>query len=397
MNQPDTTPGTPLGTTPDTRPEAAPGGSAAPDIPASIFNIHKSDYKSTALFLGQPGGLLDSIHRPHPELFAMYKKMLSLRWDENEFDYASCNSEFKTCSRGMYDAMIYNLAYQWEADTVASKSIVPLLAPFITNSELWGATLAIGTNEYLHGLTYSEIVRNSFDNPDEVLGEILDITESFHRLQAMAKVFGQVHDVSHRYALGHASDDEAYNAVMAFYVALYCLERIQFISSFIVTFAFGEIGMFVPIAKAIQKICQDEFEVHQRLDRMVIQIELATPRGQQWLAQNRERVHAIVTEITQAELNWSEFLGSQDRELPGITVQKLQDSVIYNAQPVYEALGLPSPFRRIEANPLPFVEEWMNVNAIQAAPQEEAGRNSAYLIGNIVPRDKDKLYSTEGL
>ena len=101
-----------------------------PSIPESIFNIHKSDYKSTDLFLGQSGGLLDSINRPYPELFAMYKKMLSLRWDENEFDYVSCNSEFKTCSRGMYDAMIYNLAYQWEADTVASKSIVPILAPF---------------------------------------------------------------------------------------------------------------------------------------------------------------------------------------------------------------------------------------------------------------------------
>ncbi len=378
-------------------PSTTPQDTSAVNIPQNIFNVHKSDYKSTDLFLGQPGGLLDSINRPHPELFAMYKKMLSLRWDENEFDYASCNSEFKTCTRGMYDAMIYNLAYQWEADTVASKSIVPLLAPFITNSELWGATLAVGVNEYLHGLTYSEIVRGSFDNPDEVFNEILSITESFHRLEAMAQVFGQVHDVSHRWALGQASREEAYDAVMAFYVALYCLERIQFISSFIVTFAFGEIGMFVPIAKAVQKICQDEFEVHQRLDRMVIQIELSTARGQQWLQANRERVHGIVTEITQAELKWSEFLGSEDRELPGITVQKLQDSVLYNAQPVYEALGLQSPFKRIDSNPLPFVEEWMNVNAIQAAPQEEAGRNSAYLIGSIIPRDKAKVYSTEGL
>ena len=368
-----------------------------PSIPESIFNIHKSDYKSTDLFLGQPGGLLDSINRPYPELFAMYKKMLSLRWDENEFDYASCNSEFKTCSRGMYDAMIYNLAYQWEADTVASKSIVPILAPFITNSELWGVTLAIGANEYLHGLTYSEIVRNSFDNPDEVFNEILSITESFHRLEKMAQVFGEVYTVSHRYALGQASGEEAYAAVMAFYVALYCLERIQFISSFIVTFAFGEIGMFVPIAKAIQKICQDEFEVHQRLDQMVIRIELNTARGQAWLAQNREKAQAIVTEITQAELDWSQFLGSQDRELPGITVKKLQDSVIFNAQPVYETLGLGSPFPRVAANPLPFVEEWMNVNAIQAAPQEEAGRNSAYLIGSIIPRHTGRVYDTEGL
>lgn len=367
------------------------------NIPQSIFNIHKSDYKSTALFLGEQGGLLDSINRPYPELFAMYKKMLSLRWDENEFDYASCNPEFKSCSRSMYDAMIYNLAYQWEADTVASKSVVPILAPFITNSELWGATLAIGVNEYLHGLTYSEIVRNSFDNPDEVFREILSIAESFHRLEAMAQVFGEVYTISHRYALGQASADEAYDAVMLFYVALYCLERIQFISSFIVTFAFGEIGMFVPIAKAVQKICQDEFEVHQRLDRMVIQIELNTPKGKDWLQRNYDRVRQIITEITSAELTWSEFLGSENRELPGITVQKLQDSVIFNAQPVFDTFGIPSPFPPVESNPLPFVEEWMNVNAIQAAPQEEAGRNSAYLIGSIIPRGKDRIYSTDNL
>lgn len=49
------------------------------------------------------------------------------------------------------------------------------------------------------------------------------------------------------------------------------------------------------------------------------------------------------------------------------------------------------------ANPLPFVEEWMNVNAIQAAPQEEAGRNSAYLIGSIIPRHTGRVYDTDGL
>ena len=367
------------------------------ELPKEIFNTSKDDYKSRELFLGQSGGLIDSINRPYPEIHALYKKMLSLRWDENEFDYGSCRHEFVTCSPGMYQAMIYNLAYQWEADTVASKSIVPLLAPFITNSELWGATLAIGVNEFLHSLTYSEIVRNSFDNPNEVLDEILSITESFQRLEAIAKAFSYVHDVAHRYALGQATSDEAYDAVMTLYVALYCLERIQFISSFIVTFAFGEIGMFMPIAKAIQKICQDEFEVHQVLDRVVIGIELKTERGQKWLEKNRQKVSTLITEVVNSELTWSDFLGTEDRELPGITVEKLRKAVIYNSQPVYSAFSLQSPFDHVAINPLPFVEEWMNINAIQAAPQEEAGRNSAYLIGQIQPRNDNTIYEVNDL
>lgn len=368
-----------------------------PVISSSIFNIEKSDYQSRELFLGQAPGLVDSINRPHPDIHRLYKKMLSLSWDENEFDYSTCNQEFKTCSRNMYDAMIYNLAYQWEADTVASRSIAPVVAPFITNSELWYTTLAIANNESLHSLCYSEIVRNSFDNPNEVFSEILDITESFQRLEPMAKVFGEVYTISHRYALGEATKDQAYDALMKFYVALYCLERIQFISSFAVTFAFGELGMFVPIAKAIQKICQDEFEVHAVLDQLVISKELKGERGQDFMRRNKDEIQLIVDTMVEAEHRWGKFLGEEGRELPGVTSQKLIDFSTYHAQPVYETLGLQSPFARVETNPLPFTEDWMNINAIQAAPQEEKGRNSSYLIGQILPRDKEKIYETDGL
>ncbi len=366
-------------------------------LPKVIFNTEKNDYKSTNLFLGEPGGLLDSINRPYPEIFNIYKKMLSFRWDENEYDYSDCRQEFNSCPKSFYETMIFNLSYQWTADTVASKSIIPILAPFVTNSELWGATLAIGTNEYLHGLTYSEIVRGSFDKPDEVLDEILSVTESYQRLATIANVFGKVYTVSHRYALGEATKEEAYDAIMLFYVALYCLEGVQFISSFNATFAFGESGMFIPIAKAVQRICQDEYEVHQRLDAMVIKIELQSQKGKLWLEKNRDLVRSIIDEVVQSEFTWSDFLFQDGRSVPGVTSEQLKQSVIYHSQPIYEAFGLTTGHSVIRDNPIPFTKEWMNVNAIQAAPQEESGRNSAYLIGNIIPRNSSASYLIDGL
>ena len=48
--------------------------------------------------------------------------MKSLDWDENEVDYSQCNSDFKTAQRGVSDMMIRTLAWQWEADSVASRS-----------------------------------------------------------------------------------------------------------------------------------------------------------------------------------------------------------------------------------------------------------------------------------
>ena len=366
-------------------------------LPSVIFNTEKTDYKNTPLFLGQEPGLLDSVHKTHPEIFNLYKKMKSLDWDENEFNYSTCNQEFKEVPKSQYQAMVYTLAYQWEADTVATRSIASILAPFITSSELWGATLAISTNEFLHALTYSEIVRNSFDNPEEVFEEILAVTETFSRLEEVANIFAEVYDVSHRYALKQASKEEAYDAVMFFYVALYCLERIQFISSFAVTFAFGEMGMFMPIAKAVQKICQDEFEVHQVLDRVVIQQELSTKQGIDWYNRNREKISKIINSVYESEVNWSKFICGDGRELPGLNEERLIKGVQFNAQPVYDTLHIELPFERIEKNPLPYMEDWMNVNAIQAAPQEEVGRNSAYLMGGIVDRSTPKEYDVSDL
>src|SRR5690625_4478005 len=102
----------------------------------------------------------------------------SLDWDENEFDYSSCNADFKKANRSTYDMMIKTLAWQWEADSVASRAIAPVLAPFITSSELWAAWQRISDNEVIHAATYSEIVRNSFDDPSVIIDEILRVEEA---------------------------------------------------------------------------------------------------------------------------------------------------------------------------------------------------------------------------
>ena len=105
----------------------------------TVFNYDKTDYAKPLLLLGQRPGLFDTVNRHYPEIWKLYKAQKSLDWDENEFDYSSCNAEFKSCTRATYDMMIKTLAWQWEADSVASRAIAPVLAPFITSSELWAA------------------------------------------------------------------------------------------------------------------------------------------------------------------------------------------------------------------------------------------------------------------
>ncbi len=352
-------------------------------IDSKIFNTEKTDYAQPSLFMGQQLGLLDTINKNYPEIFKLYKKMKSLDWDENEFDFTSCNTEFKTCSKNTYEIMIRTLAWQWEADSVASRSIVPIIAPFVTSTELWVAWQRVADNESVHSLTYSEMVRNSFDDPDSVLKDILAVSESLQRMDVVADTFSKVYNTSLKLASGQIEKDQkAYEDIFMFVVAMFCLERIQFVASFAVTFAVANSGQFVQFGKAVQKICQDEFEVHQLLDRAVLDYERQTSHGQIALINNKDRIQKLVTSVINTELTWVDYLLSEGRELVGMTPSLLKGWVLYNAKDVLDYFNIEHEYDIPTKNPIPFIEDWIDINRIQASPQEE--KNGQYMLGMVV-------------
>lgn len=676
----------------------------------NIFNTKKTDYLKPNLFLGQQMGLFDTLNVHYPQIWALYKKLKALDWDELEFDFKTCNIEFKSCSKNVYDMMIRTLAWQWEADTVVTKTIVPVVAPFVTSTELWAAWGRIGDNECvtgdhevltpigwkridelteddkvaqwdyktraisfvkpeayivkhhkghlnhfhgsnnnlsqivtpnhrmpviypywtndkqeeyklsdevkyhggnglpisgfidsgkkrltpqerlyvavqadgslcsdkytgkrtglkhyrfslskprkikrlyelcslanwtiteittarkdlrtfylyvpledynplaktfdwfkldeigyewamdfideikhwdgnitkfgrtrytssnkkcidkvmalchltgqrshitivppranvlmpsgkryntkktyqlhitdrpyltgnsiiksvieydgpvycvtvpstyflvrhnnavsvtgncLHASTYSEIVKSSFDDPEAVFNDILAVKESFSRLDRVAEIMSETYTVSHELALGLIERDsqKAYSAIFKFVIALYLLERVQFIASFAITFAIAESGLFIPIGKAVQKICQDEFEIHAELDRLILTEELKTERGIKTYNLHKEEIKNLIDEVVSSEHKWADHLFSEGRELPGVTAELLKEYVNYSSASVYRTLGITPDFDIPKKNPLGYMDDWV-INDHQASPQEEKTGN--YMLG----------------
>lgn len=356
-------------------------------LPSKIFNGNKTDYEKPSLFFGQDAGLLDTINKHYPELWRLYKTLKKLDWDENEFDYKSCLVEFKTCDRATYDMMIKTLAWQWEADSVASRSITTILGPVVNATEVWTGYVRINDNENVHALTYSEITRNSFDNPEEILAEILKVRESQDRLVCVAEVMHEAHLVSHKYALGLIeADQEAYNAIFMFVVAMFVLERIQFMASFAVTFAICDTGMFQPIGKAVQKIAQDEFEIHVAFGMEILRIELGTDRGRAAFEQCRGKIFKLINEVIASEITWVKYLFSEGRELTGVNADLLEKWVLFNGRAVYTFFDLEAEAPHVlpSKNPLPFIVNWLDISKNQSSPQEE--QNNQYKV-NLVQRD----------
>jgi ribonucleoside-diphosphate reductase beta chain len=361
-----------------------------------IFNVDKSDkeYQNSSLILGVEPGLFDTINKKYPKIWNLYKEMKSLDWSEDEFSHAQCNLDFKTCPTEVSDMMIRTLAWQWEADSIASRSIITVLAPFITSSELWAAWQRISDNEVVHAATYSEIVRMSFDDPHKVLDNILSVKESLSRLDVVGKVFGDSHKLAHRYAIGDIENDqELYNQVYLTIATLLMLERIQFMASFAITFTICGSGLFQSIGKAVQKIAQDELEVHSELDKEVIRTERKTIRGKIAHDVMADKIKEIFEAIVNSECEWVDYLFSEGRSLVGTNSDIIKSWVLYNAKNVSDFLGIKTDIKMPKINPMPSMEKWLNMNKTQAAPQEQTV--AAYKVGVAVRNDDNETFDVD--
>jgi len=335
-------------------------------IDNKIFNTEKTEgeYQNSHLLLGVEPGLFDTIHKKYPKIWSLYKEMKSLDWSEDEFDYTQCNLDFKTCDPDTADMMIRTLAWQWEADSVASRSIITVLAPFITSSELWAVWQRISDNEVVHAATYSEIVRMSFDNPNKVLEDILAVKESLSRLDVVADVFANTHKLAHQYSLGMIDNDQSlYNEVYLTVATLLMLERIQFMASFAITFTICGTGLFQPIGKAIQKIAQDELEVHSELDKEVLKTERKTPRGKIAHAETADRIKDIFEAIVKSECDWVDYL-FYGRGLIGTNADIIKNWVLYNARVVADFMNIDTTLKMPKVNPMPNMNKQPHKNKI---------------------------------
>lgn len=357
------------------------------NLSSRVINTEKTDYGVASLFMGQPLGLMDSINIHYPQLYELYKEVKSKDWDELEFRFATStlNAEFKADEKSSRDIMMFTLAWQWEGDTAAARSIVPILAPFVTNNELFYGWQRIADNEVVHALTYSEIVKYSFDDADEALKEILALKEAVSRVALVSDIFDKAFVTGSKLNLGLIQkDQEAYDDIFMFIVALYCLEAIQFMASFGITFSYGNANKYLAAVLAVQKIALDERKLHQKWDRAVLDIELSTEHGLMAFSRNRNKILQLIGDIVRCELKWNKFTFSEGRSIPGVTEEAMNKVVLFYAKEVYEFFRF-SPkeieFELPTRHPLPFMQDWFEIGNTQTSPQEQ--KNGNYVLGMI--------------
>ena len=338
-----------------------------------IFNKDNTNHlvAEMPLFLGQKLGIHDTINIRHPYLEQMFIQLKAIDWVEDEVSLDKDKLQFENCPPEIRDIMIKNLAFQAELDSIASRSAGVLIAPFISNSELWRLDLAIAVNEVLHSATYTHIIKMCLRDTSEFFNEVYKNEQVLNRATKVSEVFHEIQELGAYYTLhgyGSYKKEVFEEAIIKYWVAMYALERIQFMVSFAATFALAEQDYFLGIASLVQKILKDEYSIHVKRAKYVVNILKKEFAGS--YKEIEQDLKSIIDEVVESEYTWAEYIFSEGRKVVGLNEQLSKQWVQYCASEVYESVGVEMPFKKIEENPLLFMDKWINIDKIQTAAQE---------------------------
>lgn len=350
-----------------------------------IFNRDNTEWEDGggSIILGQPSALLDSTNRKHKDIFRLYKKQKEIDWSEDEIDLEQSRVDFTTCPPAIYQGMIKNLSFQWETDSIAVNSLAWLLTPFITDSDFRLAINKSTEIEGTHALTYAEIVRLAAPDPKEVIKEVMTNSRISERTDSVVDLLKELQKTSLEYASGIVGNtQETYDTAFLGLFTWYCLERLQFMSSFAHTFAIVEQGYFQGIGKLVQKIMQDEYYIHCRVMEKALRHEMTTHRGCMAYMNQREKIEKILSDVVQREYDWNEYMEECGCTIPGFNKVVMNEWAQYNAQDAYDLMMIELPFKRLDKSPLKFMDNWLNIDKFQNANQE--GDNNNYSLNSYI-------------
>lgn len=347
----------------------------------TIFNTTKTveEYSEKKLFGVGELPLLDTIHKNYPKIWDLYKEMEALQWNENEIDYSQCLVDFEKAPKEMSEIMIKTLMWQWENDSLAAQAPPVIIAPLEPCIEIWETEVSITNNEAIHGNTYSEIVRMSFKDPNKVLADLLTQKEVFERSTTFGKTLKEIKVFVTKLAYDKVmnnslpSEYELRKYQILYYFIMLCLERIQFMASFAITFTICQTGYFMPIGSAVMKICQDELEIHSEYRKEVLKELLKDDLGKQVWNDILPLVTEILENVIEEDHRWTrEFIFENGtKNLIGTNQDLVCNFVLFCAKDVANTFKIKTKFSYPKSNPMPHLEDWMNLAKVQQAPQEQ--------------------------
>lgn len=278
-------------------------------------------------------------------------------------------------------------------DSIQGRSPNIAFLPIISIPELETWTETWSFFETIHSRSYTHILRNLFGDPSSIFADIVENEQIKKRAADISKYYDDLIFYTQLWqTLGegtHNINGEEHVVTMrSLKVKLFlcmnsvnALEAIRFYVSFACTFAFAERELMEGNSKIIRLISRDE-NLHLTSTQHILNLWAKgkdDPEMAEIAIEYKQQATDIFLDAVNQEKEWAEYL-FQNGSMIGLNKDILCQYVEFIANHRMSAIGLGQPFD-IKNNPLPWMNNYLNSDNVQVAPQES--EISSYLVGQI--------------
>lgn len=345
------------------------------------------------MFFGNPVNVARYDQQKHSIFEKLIEKQISFFWRPEEVDVSKDRVDFQGLTESEKHIFISNLKYQTLLDSVQGRSPNIALLPIVSLPELetWIETWSFF--ETIHSRSYTHILRNLFSDPSDIFEDIVVNDEIKRRATDISQYYDDLILATQLWQTRgegtHEVDGQPYLVTKRelkkkLYLCMNsvnALEAIRFYVSFACTFAFAERELMEGNSKIIRLIARDE-NLHLTSTQHILNIWAKgkdDPEMAEIAEECKEEALAIFMKAVEQEKEWADYL-FQNGSMIGLNRDILCQYVEYIANQRMAAIGLGQPFD-ISSNPLPWMNNYLNSDNVQVAPQES--EISSYLVGQI--------------
>lgn len=360
----------------------------------STFSRLNNDQLKEPMFFGNPVNIARYDQQKFPVFEQLIEKQLSFFWRPEEIDISKDRLDYQELPKHEQHIFLSNLKYQTLLDSIQGRSPNAAFLPIVSLPELetWIETWTF--SETIHSRSYTHIIRNILANPDEVFNDIVDNVEIQKRAQDISFYYDDLIQATHLFTLygegvhninGKEVKVDLYEIKRKMYLcmmAVNILEAIRFYVSFACSFAFGERKLMEGNAKIIRLIARDE-ALHLVGTQHMINLMRAgkdDPEMTQIAEECSEECFNVFKSAAEQEKDWAGYL-FKDGSMIGLNETILCQYVEYITNLRMQAVGLPKAFPEATQNPIPWINNWLNSDNVQIAPQESELSN--YLTNQV--------------
>lgn len=368
----------------------------------SLLNLNKDgkDY----LFLGEQLGLQDYITVKYTQLEELALRQRSQFWLETEVPLHKDIAQWPTLPVEYQNMCIKNLAFQVLGDSLAGRIPGTVLISLCSNEELEGLITQIGYFESLHSRSYTHIIKSVMPDAEKAIkDEIRNNPFVSRRVAPIAAVFDELYEKGLEYQLKRDKytlveksiiEGELRILLIKAYFALYFLEAVLFYTSFAQNFGLANQDILQGIANILTLIIKDEF-LHANADLAILGILAIEWPYEYEQVLNSKYPELLAKEVMEIEAGWADYsLG--DTVMVGLSapILKKYSKFVMNEALKPLKITIPELVDAPKTNPIPWVDKFINLSALQVAPQET--QILSYRVGSVELDSDSELQDSVG-